>query len=206
MYAFKSELDFWLTHRRPRLNQSEQDSRFSRRSWRSWALGICLLIAAVVVISIELGSPSKNTRAPHIRALAVLPFEDLSHDPKEIFLARVITEELITELTRSTSLRVLSWDSVKRYKQRMRSLPEIARELNVDAVVEGSVQQVGQKVTVDVLLIDARKDRHLWSKVYMSGSGDAMIFQEKTADLIAAEIRSALNLNRLKQPAVHPQR
>lgn len=204
VYAFKSELDDWWSNRSSRPNQPEGESPPRYSSRRGWILGICLLIGTAVAVWIKPGSPPRNAKSSNIRSLAVLPFESLSHNPKANFLARVMTEELITNLARSTPLRVVSWNSVTRYKQRETPLPEIARELDVDAVVEGSVQQVGEEVMLDVVLIDVRRDRHLWTKVYMGDSGDILTFQENTARSVAKEIRSALNLNRTKPPLAHP--
>ena len=102
--------------------------------------------------------------SPEIKSVAVLPLENLSGDPAQEYFADGMTEALISNLARIRALRVISRTSVMRYKGSRKSLPEIARELNVDAVIEGSVQRSGERVRVTAQLIHPATDTHLWAR------------------------------------------
>ena len=101
-----------------------------------------------------------------VESLAVLPLEDLSHDPAQEYFADGLTEALITSLAQISALRVTSRTTVMRYKQTDKSLPQIAQELNVDAVVEGTVQRSGERVRISAQLIQASTDTHMWAESY----------------------------------------
>ncbi len=103
-----------------------------------------------------------------IQSLAVLPLENLSRDPEQEYFAEGLTEELITTLAKIGELRVVSRTSVMPYKGVRKSLPEIARELAVDAIVEGTVLRAGRRVRITAQLIDAAKETHLWAESYRS--------------------------------------
>ena len=104
--------------------------------------------------------------SPNIRSIAVLPLENLSHDPEQQYFADGMTEELTTDLSKISALRVISRTSAMHYKGTNKTLPEIARELNVDGVVEGSVMRSGNRVRITAELINAHKDEHLWAETY----------------------------------------
>ena len=129
---------------------------------------------------------------PPIHSLAVLPLDNLSGDPSEEFFADGMTDQLITDLARVGSLRVISRTSVMRYKGAKKGLPEIARELNVDAIVEGSVIRSGQRVRVTAQLLQAPTDRHLWAETYDRDVGDILRLQSEVADAIARQVRAQL--------------
>jgi TolB-like protein/DNA-binding winged helix-turn-helix (wHTH) protein len=129
---------------------------------------------------------------PPIRSIAVLPLDNLSGDPSEEFFADGMTDQLITDLAKVGSLRVISRTSVMRYKGVKKALPEIARELNVDAIVEGSVIRSGQRVRVTSQLIQAPTDRHLWAETYDRDLGDILQLQGEVADAIAQQVRAQL--------------
>jgi TolB-like protein/DNA-binding winged helix-turn-helix (wHTH) protein/Flp pilus assembly protein TadD len=132
---------------------------------------------------------AKSPAAPiRIESVAVLPFENLSGDPAQEYFADGMTEELVTNLGKISPLRVISRTSVMRYKGSRKSLPEIARELNVDAIVEGTVQRSGNRVRVTANLLYAPADRHLWADSYESELGNVLILQGKVARSIAGEI------------------
>jgi len=130
--------------------------------------------------------------APRLDSIAVLPLENLSGDPSEEFFADGMTDQLITDLAKVGSLRVISRTSVMRYKGSRKSLPEIARELNVDAIVEGSVIRSGQRVRVTAQLIQAPADQHLWAETYNRDLGDILKLQGEVADTIAGQVRAHL--------------
>ena len=127
-----------------------------------------------------------------IESLAVLPLANLSGDPQQEYFADGITEELITTLGKISSLRVISRQSVTRYKSIQKPLPEIARELNVDAVIEGSVLRSGNRVRVTANLLYAPTDRHLWANSYERDLRDVLSLQAEMAQAIAAEVRIKL--------------
>lgn len=132
-----------------------------------------------------------------IRSIAVLPLENLSGDPAQKYLADGLTDELITHLAKLDSLKVISRTSVMQYKSAHKPLPEIARALNVEGIVEGSVVRSGGKVRVTVQFIRAANDQHLWAEDYERDSGDLIDLQREIARAIAQQI--ALNLNSEQQ-------
>lgn len=130
--------------------------------------------------------------APAIRAIAVLPLDNLSGDSSQDYFADGMTDEIITNLAKISSVRVISKTSIMRYKNAHRALPEIAQALNVDAVVEGSVVRAGNRVRVTAQLIDAPSDRHLWANEYQQNVTDILTLQSELAREIAAEIRATV--------------
>ena len=164
--------------------------------WASGRRGATLLAIAVVLAALGIGYPSlRNWRqpspatAPRIQSLAVLPLENLSRDPEQEYFADGMTDELITDLAKIGALRVISRTSVMRYKGTKKSLPEIARELNVDAVVEGTVSRSPGRVHITAQLILARPEKHLWAEGYDRALGDAVALQSELARAIATEIK-----------------
>jgi TolB-like protein/DNA-binding winged helix-turn-helix (wHTH) protein/Tfp pilus assembly protein PilF len=127
-----------------------------------------------------------------IRSIAVLPLENLSHDPEQEYFADGMTEALTTELAQISALKVISHTSVAQYKGTKKSLPQIAQELGVDAVVEGAVQRSENKVGITVQLIHAPSDRHLWAKSYERGLRDVLTLQREVAHAITDEIKAKL--------------
>ena len=139
------------------------------------------------------GAPAAAAGPPSIRSLVVLPLENLGGDPQEEFFADGMTEALITHLAKIRSLRVISRSSAMRYKRASRPLPEIARELRVDAVLEGSVVRSGGRVRLTAQLLDAASDTHLWAESYERALTDVLELQRDLAESIAAEIRVQLS-------------
>jgi serine/threonine protein kinase len=134
------------------------------------------------------GRPDPGT----IRSLAVLPLENLSHDPEQEYFADGMTEALTTELAQISTLKVISRTSVMQYKETKKLLPQIAKELGVDAVVEGAVQRSDDKVGITVQLIQAPSDRHLLAKSYERSLRDVLALQREIAHAIADEIKVKL--------------
>jgi TolB-like protein/DNA-binding winged helix-turn-helix (wHTH) protein/Tfp pilus assembly protein PilF len=141
-----------------------------------------------------------NRPSPVIRSLAVLPLESLSSDASQDYFADGMTDELISDLGQISALRVISRTSVMGYKHARKPLPQIARELNVDAVVEGTVLRSGDQVRITAQLIEASSDKHLWSQSYEGELRDTLALQSKVARAIADEIR--INLNPQEQTAL----
>jgi TolB-like protein/DNA-binding winged helix-turn-helix (wHTH) protein len=130
--------------------------------------------------------------APVIHSLAVLPLQNLSGDPQQEYFADAMTEELITELSRLSAMKVISRTSVMRYKKTDKRLPEIARELGVDGIVEGSVLRSGDRVRVTAQLIYAPRDSNLWAQTYDRDLRDVLTLQSSVASAIANEIHAKM--------------
>jgi len=133
-----------------------------------------------------------SERARRIESLAVLPLENLSGDHSQDYFADAMTDELITELTKVSALRVISRTSTMRYKGVRKPLPEIARDLNVDAVIEGSALHAGQRVRITAQLIYAATDSHLWAESYERDLRDVIALQREVARAIANEVKITL--------------
>ena len=133
--------------------------------------------------------PATGPAAPRITSVAVLPLENLSGDPEQEYFADGMTEELIANLAQVRALRTISRTSVMRYKRAQRPLAEIAGELNVDAVVVGSVRRAGDRVRITAQLVDAASDRHLWARTYERDLRDVLALQGEVAQAIVQEIQ-----------------
>jgi len=129
---------------------------------------------------------------PKISSLAVLPLANLSRDPEQDYFADGMTEALITELAKTADLRVISRTSVMHYKGTEKPLPEIARELHVDAVVEGSVQRAENRVRISAQLIRAATDQHLWADSYERDLQDILGLQDEVAHAITQQVEGRL--------------
>ncbi len=128
-----------------------------------------------------------------VRSLAVLPLESLSSDASQDYFADGMTDELISDLGQISALRVISRTSVMGYKHALKSLPQIAHELNVDAVVEGTVLRSGEQVRITAQLIEASTDKHLWSQSYQGELKDTLALQSEVARAIADQIQINVN-------------
>jgi TolB-like protein/Flp pilus assembly protein TadD len=139
----------------------------------------------------------------------VLPLEDLAHDPAQEYFADGMTEALITSLAKIGALRVISRTTAMRYKQTDKSVPQIAQELNVDAVVEGTVQRSGERVRISAQLIRASTDTHMWAESYERDLRDILALESEVARAIATEVQAKLTPREEAQlarvrPAVNP--
>jgi serine/threonine-protein kinase len=130
-----------------------------------------------------------GSRPGRIESLAVLPLENLSRDPDQEYFADGVSEALITDLAKIGALKVISRTSAMHYKGTKKTLPEIARELNVDGVIEGSVQRSGDRVRITAQLIYAPTDRHIWAESYERDLRDVLALQNEVALAIANEVR-----------------
>jgi len=180
-----------------------------RRAW-VLALGLAASIAAVFAFNLAgIRSRVFARSVPPIRSIAVLPLQNLSGDATQEYFVDGMTDALITELAQFSSLRVISRTSAMHYKGSHQALPEIARELNVDAVVEGSVIRSGNRVRITAQLLEARSDRHLWAKAYDRDTREIMSLQQDVADSIAHEIQAKLtpqeNLRQAQNRQVDPE-
>ena len=129
---------------------------------------------------------------PPIRSIAVLPLENLSGDSGQEYFTEGMTDELTTDLAKISTLKVISRTSTMQFKATKDPLPEVAKELNVDAVIEGTVERSGNRVRITARLIDARSDRNLWAESYERDVQDVLTLQNEVAGAIASEIRVQL--------------
>jgi TolB-like protein len=163
-------------------------------TWRNVILGGVLVIGIAGIAAagwVLLGG--EVSRSPKtIRSIAVLPLENLSGDPEQEYFADGMTEALIANLGKIASLRVISRTSIMPYRGVHRALPEIARELNVDAIIEGSVLRAADSVRITAQLIDARTDHHLWAESYERDLQDVLALQTDVARAIAAKVEAKL--------------
>jgi TolB-like protein/Flp pilus assembly protein TadD len=164
-----------------------------------WAAGlagvIVLLFLAAGAAVLNVGSWRERLMAGDdggIASLAVLPLDNLSRDSEQEYFADGLTEALITDLAQISTLRVVSRTSVMQYKMAQKPVPQIARELNVDAVVEGSVLRVGDRVRITAQLIQGSTERHLWARSYERNMQDILGLQSQIARAIADEIKVKL--------------
>jgi TolB-like protein/DNA-binding winged helix-turn-helix (wHTH) protein/Tfp pilus assembly protein PilF len=178
----------------------------SRSTPRGLLVASVLAILAIAFAVWQAGTWTRPTSAaPRLNSIAVLPLANLSGDPSEEFFADGLTDQLITDLAEVGSLRVISRTSVMRYKGTKEGLPEIARKLNVDAIVEGSVVRSGQRVRVTAQLLQASTDQHLWAETYDRDLGDVLKLQGEVADAIAQQVRAQLTPKQQAQlRAAHP--
>jgi TolB-like protein/DNA-binding winged helix-turn-helix (wHTH) protein len=167
-------------------------------------------LAATVVLAallLELSAGGLRARRPNpggpreIRSIAVLPLVNLSGDSTQEYFADGMTESLITNLGRLAGLRVISRTSAMHYKGTRASLPQIARELGVDAVVEGAVLRAGQRVRITTQLIEASTDRHLWAATYERDLRDVLALQDEVVRAITNEVRITLSAPDEPRPA-----
>jgi TolB-like protein/DNA-binding winged helix-turn-helix (wHTH) protein len=164
------------------------------RTKPTWALPAVILTLAVLCLAAgyRLTTQAANRRkARMIRSLAVLPLDNLSGDSSQDYFAAGITDELTTMLAKNRSLLVTSRTSAMQFKGAKRPLPEIARELGVDGILEGSVERLGNRVHMTVQLIYAPTDTHVWAETYDRDLKQAFLIPEELSQTVAKEVKSA---------------
>lgn len=199
----KSVADLPITHV-PVMEAPEK----TKRRWL-WSSVVVLGSAALVLLfALSVGGfrgRSRPDTTPAIHSLAVLPLQNLSGDPAQEYFSDGMTEELITELSRLNALKVISRTSVMGYKKSDKSLPEIARELNVDAILEGSVLRSGDRVRITAQLINATTDTNVWAETFDRNLQDTLAVQEEVAGAIAGKIRAGVISSGTMPPKIgHP--
>ena len=159
-------------------------------------VGAAVILVAAVLIARNVGGLRDRLLGPvgppRIESLAVLPLENLMGDPQQEYFVDGMTEELIAHISQVSALRVISRTSVMQYKGTKKLLPQIARELKVDGVIEGSVLRSGDRVRVTAQLIQAATDTHLWARSYERDLRDVLTLQDEVARAIAGEVRVKL--------------
>jgi TolB-like protein len=211
VYAYTKELDAWRDSRAaanatdspevdaPHAHSVMEIARHGAlaRRWLvlSGAAVLTILVAAYFITRSRLSSVTGSK----INSLAVLPLENLSNDPDQEYFADGMTEELTTQLAQISAVKLISRTSVMRFKGTKVPLSQIARELNVDAVVEGSVARSGDRVRINAQLIDASTDRHLWAHSYERDLREILALQSDVARAIATEVNGKLTPQQLSR-------
>jgi TolB-like protein/Tfp pilus assembly protein PilF len=174
----------------PRKFETVQKRR-ARVRWAEVAIGLLVLAAIVAAFVFLLRRPTPSALAIAEKSIAVLPFENLSGDPDNVYFAEGIKDEILTKLASVRDLKVISRTSTAKYQSKPDNLKTVAQELGVSTVLEGAVQKAGDKVRVNVQLIDARADTHLWAKSYDRDLRDVL----KVESEVSQEIADALQAN-----------
>jgi TolB-like protein/DNA-binding winged helix-turn-helix (wHTH) protein/Tfp pilus assembly protein PilF len=175
-----------------------EESQSPLRIRRLPLAALAVLLIAAVLFGLDAGGVRGkilhgSTAQPQIRSLAVLPLTNMSSDPEQEYFADGMTEELITELSRIGSLRVISRTSVMQYKgEKKKPLPQIGQELNVDAVMEGSVLRSGNQVRIAAHMIYVPNDQNLMEETYERDFGDVLKLQREVAESITQQVRVKL--------------
>jgi len=205
VYAFSSELDAWVQSRRLSLEEEEKEEqkqrsaetpvdaegdrgpRGTQRS-RPWLVLGGVVALTLLSVTYVMTRSRRNATQPKITSLAVLPLKNLSGDPAQEYLADGLTEALIGRLSNIHDLRVISRTSAMQFKNTHLSVPEIARTLRVDALVEGSVIREGSRIRVTAQLIRGATDEHFWSEAYDRELRDALSLESEVAQSIARKV------------------
>jgi serine/threonine protein kinase/Tfp pilus assembly protein PilF len=166
-----------------------------QRVHHRWWIVVAATLTVLLAGYFSLPRLINSSRTPRIQSIAVLPLTNLSGDKEQEYFADGITEELITDLGQIKALRVISHTTVMRYKDNTKSMQEIGRELQVDAIIEGSVQRSGSRVRISAQLIDTKSDRTLWGQNYERDVTDVLALRDELARSIASEIRIEITPN-----------
>jgi len=165
-------------------------SIWTRSNWFP-AFGVLVLLVLLLMLMAE---GWKNLFVSHasteIHSLAVLPLQNLSGDSKQDYFADGVTDTIITDLAQVKSIRVISATSSMQYKATKKAMPQVGKELNVDAVVEGAVTRAGDKVRISAQLIQAKTDRHLWAKNFEGNASDILSLEADVARELVSEVRN----------------
>ena len=203
IYAYRAEIDTWWRNGHEHLKRADDERATAAEErptvtavpwWRKpWLVaGLAVATLAIVVAWFADGRLRERihgkTSTAAIHSIAVLPLENLSRDPEQEYFADGMTDELITDLAKIHALRVTSRNSVMQYKGKHKPVPQIARELNVDAVVEGTVVRSGDRVRITAQLIAAPQDRHLWAEMYEGELRNVLALQDEVTTAIAKQI------------------
>jgi TolB-like protein len=206
VYALSSELDAWRQSRKLRLDEAQEPVLEARVDlvgqqktvpgglrWFVLSAAVMILATLLTLVYVATRNRGGDASRPKIRSLAVLPLQNLSGDPSQDFIADGMTEELIGRLSGIHGLRVISRTSSMHFKNTQLALPEIARMLAVDAIVEGSLVREGQQIRVHAQLIRAATDEHIWAGEYQRNYESILEVQGEVARSILEQIE--LNLS-----------
>jgi TolB-like protein/DNA-binding winged helix-turn-helix (wHTH) protein/Flp pilus assembly protein TadD len=198
-YRFASPIKVIGKEETTAVAEEKQPSRTGDRLRRIGGSVLAGLLGGALLLGIVLNTNLGGARRwllresnPAIRSLAVLPLENLSGDPSQEYFADGMTDAVITDLAKIGALRVISRTSVMRYKRTQKPAAQIAKELSVDAIVEGSIEHTGNRVRISAQLISGTTDQHLWAEAYDRDVSDVLRVQDEIARSIAREIQVKL--------------
>ncbi len=174
-------------------NTSRAESTHRQDILATVAVFVIVVAAGTSVGSRENSFNERPFRHPNIHSIAVLPLRNLSGNADQEYFADGFTEELVTDLAQIHSLKVISRTSIMIYKGSSKPLPQIARELNVDAILEGAVTRSGNRVRVTAQLIDAKSDTHIWAQTYDADLKDVLDIQNRVSRAIVEDVRAQLS-------------
>jgi serine/threonine protein kinase/Tfp pilus assembly protein PilF len=193
--ALAEDLEHWLKHEPIRAHRTGIFTRGSK--WVQRNPAIAALIVSLVALAAAMDWNIWKSEAmshPSKKSIAVLPFENLSTEPENAFLADGLQDEILTDLARVAELKVISRSSVTQYKSGVtRNVREIGHQLGVANVLEGSVQRVGNRVRVNAQLIDTRSDRHEWAQTFERDVTDVFAVEDEIAETIADQLKARLS-------------
>lgn len=185
---------------------TDEETQPSRRPttalrWKLIAFAAVLMLASAAVVAFRYFDWIRWFPRPPVHSIAVLPLKNLSGNPADEYFADGMTDELITNLAKISALRVISYTSVSKYKTTSKPLPQVAQELQVDGIIEGSVLRSGDQVRITAQLIYAPRDQHLWAEEYQRYVRDVLYLQREVARDIAEQVRVTLTPNERKRLA-----
>ena len=189
--------------------ESELQPSTATPSWLHWVRSPTALVLVLLVAALALALPfywqrNPTTSPPHDKSIAVLPFENLSADPNNVYFAEGIQEEILTRLAKIADLKVISRTSMQQYQSKPRNLSEIAKQLGVANILEGSVQKAADQVRVNVQLVNAETDFHLWADTYDRNLTDIFGVESEIAKRIAESLQAKLTGREEQALAVKP--
>jgi serine/threonine protein kinase/Tfp pilus assembly protein PilF len=203
--ALAEDLERWLKHEPIRARRTGMLARGSK--WVRRNSSIAVMAAMLLALAVPLGVmiwKSKFVHRPVTTGLAVLPFENLSDQKDNAYFADGIQDEIVTRLSKIADLKVISRTSTKRYKSAPENLPKIARQLGVAHILEGSVQKSGKAVRVNVQLIKAANDSHLWADTFDRELTDIFSIESEVAKAVADQLRAKLTGQEEQEIAAKP--
>lgn len=190
-YRYQTARDLLVDLQRLEMPVSQSSVQSPATASKSLLPWLAVVVSALLAVGVWVyrAAQVRTVLLPKtIQSLAVLPLKNLSGDPTQQYFSEAMTEELTSELTSLRSLRVISRTSANRYTSTTKSLPEIARELNVDAIMEGSVLRDGNTIRISLQLVDAVTDRQVWSEKYERSTDNVMAVQREVARAVAQRI------------------
>src|SRR5207302_7718183 len=177
---------------------------WSKRKFAAFIVGVVVIAAALLTYQLLRVPRSTSTSAMDSKSIAVLPFENLSSDKENAYFASGIQDEIITRLAKIADLKVISRTSTQQYQSKPGNLSQIAKQLGVAHVLEGSVQKVGEQVRVNVQLIRADHESHLWTETYDRKLTDIFGVENDVAKSIAQSLQAKLSGREEKAFGIKP--